>query len=518
MRIINHYYSKNMTGRSTYTDGNTPKKILFATSEAQPLIKTGGLADVSGSLPLALSEQGLDVRLVLPAYPQAVERAIPLDTVATIKISGISEPVRILEQKMEGNLHIYLVDAPSLFNRPGNPYTEATGRPWSDNAKRFASFCRAVTRIALDQAGLGWCPDVVHCNDWQTGLVPALLAQEWDRPATVFTIHNLSYQGTYDFSTFAQLMLPDNLWSPEGLEFHGNFSLIKGGLVFSDWITTVSPTYADEIRTAEFGYGLEGLLQHRSNRLVGVLNGIDYKIWDPSTDQHIEHNYDLNSFADKQNNKLALQEKLGLEVNPNAILFGNIGRIVEQKGIDLIIDILPEIMQQKDVQLVILGSGEAHLEQTLKDAAQKYPGRCAVIIGYDEHLAHNIEAGSDCFLMPSRFEPCGLNQLFSLRYGTVPIVNRTGGLADTVVDLNPATMLDKTASGFVFDRPEADSLLDAVNRAIEYYRRPRQWWEKLALHGMRQDFSWDSSAAHYLAIYANAINSPAKNPVAVALT
>jgi starch synthase len=373
-----------------------------------------------------------------------------------------------------------------------------------------------VVRIALDQAGLGWCPDVVHCNDWQTGLVPALLAQEWDRPATIFTIHNLSYQGMYDHSTFEQLMLPGQLWTPDGLEFHGNFSFIKGGLVFADWITTVSPTYAEEIRTEEFGYGLEGLLQHRSDRLAGVLNGIDYQIWNPATDKHIEYNFDVNSFDNKQKNKLGLQSELGLKEEPNAMLFGNIGRIVEQKGIDLILDILPEIMRQDDTQIVILGSGEEHLEQSLEIAAQKYPGRCALVIGYDEHLAHRIEAASDCFLMPSRFEPCGLNQLFSLRYGTVPIVNRTGGLADTVVDLNPASMLSKTASGFVFDQPEASSFLDAVNRAIEYYRRPGQWWEKLAIHGMKQDFSWDSSAVHYLDIYSKAINSPAKNPVAAA--
>ncbi len=505
-----------MTGSSTYISGNSPKKILFAASEAQPLIKTGGLADVAGSLPKALGALGLDVRLVLPAYPQAVERAIPLETVATIKISGTTEPVRILEQKTEGKIHVYLIDAPGLFNRPGNPYTDASGRPWSDNAQRFALFCRALVRIAMDQAGLGWCPDVVHCNDWQTGLVPALLAQEWDRPATVFTIHNLSYQGMYDKSTFIQLMLQDQLWSPDGLEFHDNFSFIKGGLVFADWLTTVSPTYAEEIRTAEFGYGLEGLLDHRSDRLTGVLNGIDYQIWNPATDIHIDHNYDANSYAKKRDNKLALQKELGLEENLEAMLFGNIGRMVEQKGIDMIIDILPKMMQKKDTQLVILGSGEEHLEQALEIAAQKYPGRCVVRIGYDEHLAHRIEAGCDCFLMPSRFEPCGLNQLFSLRYGSVPIVTRTGGLADTVTNLSPSSMLNDTASGFVSERPDADSLLDAVNRAIEYYRRPGQWWEKLAIHGMQQDYSWDSSAAHYLDIYSKAVDSPAKNPVAAA--
>lgn len=501
---------------STYTSGSSPQKILFAASEAQPLIKTGGLADVAGSLPPALSELGLDVRLILPAYPQAVERAIPLNTVATFRISGIPEPVRILEQKVEGKMHVYLVDAPSMFSRPGNPYTEASGRPWGDNAQRFALFCRAIVRIAMDQAGLGWHPDIVHCNDWQTGLVPALLAQEWDRPATIFTIHNLSYQGIFDLSTFVQLLLPDQLWSPEGLEFHDRLSFIKGGLVFADWLTTVSPTYAEEIRTEEFGYGLEGLIDHRADRLTGVLNGIDYQIWDPSTDIHIDQSYDTKSFKKKQVNKLALQKELGLTQDKDAMLFGNIGRMVEQKGIDLVIEVLPEMMQHEKVQIIILGSGEQELEEALLAAAEKYPGRIVVKIGYDEHLAHRIEAGSDCFMMPSRFEPCGLNQLFSLRYGTVPIVNRTGGLADTVIDLNPASMLDETATGFVFNEPDAASLLEAVNRAIEFYQRPGMWWEKLATRGMMQDFSWDSSAAHYLDIYRMAIDQPAQNPVAVA--
>jgi starch synthase len=501
---------------TTYSGGSSPRKILFAASEALPLIKTGGLADVAGSLPPALSMLDLDVRLVIPAYPQAVERAIPLKTVATLRISGVPEPVRILEETLEEKLHVYLIDAPSMFSRPGNPYTEASGRPWGDNAQRFALFCRAVVHIALNQAGLGWHPDVVHCNDWQTGLVPALLAQEWDRPATIFTIHNLSYQGIFDLSTFLQLQLPDELWSPEGLEFHNQLSFIKGGLVFADWLTTVSPTYAEEIRSAEFGYGLEGLLDHRSDRLTGVLNGIDYHIWDPATDGDIAQTYDVGTFHLKQANKLALQKELGLEQDADAMLFGNIGRMVEQKGIDLVIEILPEMMQHGKVQLVILGSGEEQLEQALLEAAAAYPGRATVTIGYDETLAHRIEAGCDCFLMPSRYEPCGLNQLYSLRYGTVPIVNRTGGLADTVTDLSPASMLDETATGFVFDGPDAASLLQAVQRAIEYHQRPGLWWEKLATRGMSQDFSWDASASHYLDIYRMAVDSPAKNPVAAA--
>lgn len=501
---------------SIYPDGSTPQRILFAASEAQPLIKTGGLADVAGSLPPALCALGLDVRLVLPAYPQAVDRAIPLKTISTFKISGVPEPVRILEQKIEGKLHVYLVDAPSMFSRPGNPYVDASGHPWGDNAQRFALFCRTVARISMDQAGLGWHPDVVHCNDWQTGLVPALLAQEWDRPATIFTIHNLSYQGLFDLSTFVQLLLPDQLWSPEGLEFHNMLSFIKGGLVFSDWLTTVSPTYANEIRTAEFGYGLEGLLDHRADRLIGVLNGIDYQIWNPSTDPHIDQNYDANNYGNKHANKLSLQQELGMIQDSEAMLLGNIGRMVEQKGIDLIIEIIPEIMQHEKIQLAILGSGEPEIEQALLETAEDYPGRMVVKIGYDEHLAHRIEAASDCFLMPSRFEPCGLNQLFSLRYGTVPIVNRTGGLADTVIDITPASMLAETATGFVFDEPDAAALLEAIYRAIEFYQRPGVWWEKLATRGMKQDFSWNASAANYLDIYRMAVDKPAKNPVAMA--
>ncbi len=491
-----------------------PMKILFASSEAQPLIKTGGLADVAGSLPIALGHFGQDVRLVLPAYPQAVERAIPLQQVASLRLPGSIEPVRLLEGRLDDHVPLYLVDAPDFFERAGNPYTNASGHDWSDNPERFTLFCRAIAAIALDHAGLDWHPDILHCNDWQTGLAPALLAEEGNRPATVFTIHNLAYQGVFDRSVFDRLQLDPALWSHDGLEFHEHFSFIKGGLVFADWITTVSPTYAREILTPAFGYGLEGLLQHRRERLEGVLNGIDYQAWDPATDPAIHQHYDAARFPLKQENKLQLQREMGLPEDPDALLFGHIGRLVEQKGVDMILDVLPGLMQRPGTQLVLLGSGSASLEHALQDASRRFPDRVATYIGYDEPLAHRVEAGCDCFLMPSRFEPCGLNQLYSLRYGAIPLVHRTGGLADTVIDATPRNLLDDRATGFVFDQPFSADLWKAMERAMEFWHRPKVWWEKLAVNGMQQDFSWDASARRYLDIYQRAIDHPAPNPLA----
>jgi starch synthase len=502
------------SGKSTFTESSDSLKILFAASEAQPLIKTGGLADVAGSLPMAMRMLNNDVRLILPAYPQAIERAIPLHTAATLHIPGFPGEVRLLEGKLAETLPLYLVDAPGLFDRPGNPYTDAAGHSWGDNARRFALFCRVVSMVAMNQVELGWKTDMVHCNDWQTGLVPALLSEYWNRPATLFTIHNLSYQGVFPEETFTRLQLPSDLWSPTGLEFHDDLSFIKGGLAFSDWITTVSPTYADEIRTPEFGYGLEGLIKHRSDRLAGILNGIDYQEWDPSTDPNIHQHYDAATFELKKLNKLQLQQEMGLAEDEEALLFGHIGRTVPQKGIDLILEILPILMEKDKVQLVILGAGDSELEQALREEIAYHPRKCALHIGYDEQLAHRIEAGCDAFLMPSRYEPCGLNQLYSLRYGTVPVVHRTGGLADTVVDVQPRSVLDGSATGFVFDRPEGFSLLEAVERTIEYYQRPGVYWNKLAIRGMQQDFSWRTSAQHYLDLYRKAIDNPAPNPVA----
>lgn len=491
--------------------------ILFCTSEAYPLIKTGGLGDVSGSLPQAISELGNDVRLVLPAYPAALEQAGELETVATLTLEASAEPVTMLKGHFPGSdLILYLVDAPVLFRRPGNPYLQDDSSDWPDNAARFALFNRAIVALATGQVDAGWRPQVVHCNDWQTGLVPALLSQLPARPATLFTVHNLSYQGLFPGSTFTTLGLPSVLWSMDGVEFHDQLSFLKGGIAFADRINTVSPTYAREICTPAFGCGLEGLLQYRADRLSGILNGMDCTVWDPQTDPHIEKNYTVHRLQDKAINKAALQRELGLPEDAQAMLIGHIGRLVEQKGVDLILEMLGDLFPHP-VQMAILGSGDEKLEKRLVEAAARYPQQLAVQIGYDEALAHRVEAGSDCFLMPSRYEPCGLNQLYSLRYGTVPIVHRTGGLADTVIDLNDKNARDYTATGFVFETDTPEAILNACLRALAYFQSARVNWWKLVITGMKRDFCWTASAAQYVDVYRALCQSESQSQAPQAL-
>lgn len=475
------------------------KKVLFVTSEAHPLIKTGGLADVSGSLPKALTELSQDIRLVIPKY-QALKTSGDVRYLCSLRVDN--KNVKILETRMpDSQVTVWLIDYPAYFNYPGNPYVDEQGLPWANNAERFALFCRTVVEIAMDRVHQDWKPDIVHCNDWQSGLVPALLSLEYDKPSTVFTIHNMAYQGLFPGTTAATLNLPGQLMHPLGLEFHSMLSFIKGGLVYADYITTVSPTYALEIQTPEFGYGLEGLLDHRKEFLGGIINGIDLDQWNPEADAYISQNFNTASLNKKQINKTELQKKLGLPVNNQVPLFGLIGRLVEQKGIDLIIDSLPEMLAMP-LQLVLLGSGDKDFEKQLVDLAQFYPDKIALNLGYDEALAHLIEAGADIFLMPSRFEPCGLNQMYSQRYGTLPIVRKTGGLADTVVDALPETLANDTATGIVFNEATAGSLLEAVKRALILYSHP-DIWKKIQRNGMKKDFSWRQSAQQYLALYDN---------------
>lgn len=475
-------------------------KILFVASEAHPLVKTGGLGDVAGSLPVALQSLGADVRLLLPAYRDTLMLAGKLKTVATLTVPGLGSPVKVLEGKFPGTpLITWLVDFPPAYDRPGNPYLDPHGQPWPDNAMRYALLAHAATSLALGRTELKWRPDVVHCHDWQTGLVPVLLAQEKTRPATLFTIHNLSYQGLFPYQAFTALALPQELWSPEALEFHGQLSFMKGGLVFADQLTTVSPTYAREIQTPEFGDGLDGLLRHRAARLTGILNGIDDTEWNPARDTYISKPYSSSETRHKTANKLALQQELGLPQNPTTPLIGMVGRLVQQKGIDLVLDTLPALMH-RPLQLVLLGSGESGYEDALRRQATRFASRLAVRIGYDEGLAHRIEAGSDMFLMPSRFEPCGLNQLYSLRYGTVPIVHRVGGLADTVVDATDENIVNGKANGIVFQEAHAGTLLGGVDRALALWRDTDRW-KQIMLTGMRQDFSWHRRAAEYLQLY-----------------
>lgn len=474
--------------------------ILFATSEAHPLIKTGGLADVSGSLPRAIKNAKQEIRLILPAYPAAIENAGAVKPVASLDLPGTGTRVTLLQGRLPGTrVRLYLVDAPALFNRPGGPYSQKDGTDWPDNAQRFNVFCRAVTEIALNRAGLAWQPDIVHCNDWQTGLIPALLALETNHPATIFTIHNLAYQGLFSQAQFEAMDLPPDWWSMHKLEFHNHFSFIKGGLVYADRLTTVSPSYAAEICTPEYGCGLEGLLAYRRKQLSGILNGVDYTVWNPGTDTQIKQTYTCRTLGRKLENKRALQKAFKLPAVPAKTLLGHVGRLVAQKGIDLLIQTIPALMQ-RSVQLVILGTGQKEFETALEQLAPQFPDQLQVHIGYDERLSHLLEAGSDMFLMPSRFEPCGLNQLYSLRYGTPPVVRHTGGLADSVTHTSESTLQEKTATGFVFTEATADALLKSIDRALYYYAQPRLW-NQIVKTGMQQDFSWQRSAEAYLALY-----------------
>ncbi len=477
-------------------------RILYLTSELFPLIKTGGLADVSGSLPDALVKRQQEMRILLPAYPEVMQQVEQPILLASNRY--YNQEVQLLETRLPGNgLTVWLVHCPAAFDRPGGPYIDDNGEPWHDNALRFAIFCLVAVDIALSRLDLGWRPDIVHGNDWQSGLVPALLHLHTNRPATVFTIHNLAYQGLFDYQTFLDLNLPARLWHPDGLEFYGQLSFIKGGLAFADRLNTVSPTYAREILQPKFGYGLEGLLRHRRQRLSGILNGIDNRVWNPQEDPHLPAPYGVTNLEQKGVNKTYLQAQLGLPVDGETPLVSMISRLVEQKGLEIILQGMEELLAMP-IQLVIVGTGEIHYEIQLTEWASRYPTQMKVVIGYNEPLSHLLEAASDLFLMPSSFEPCGLNQLYSLRYGTLPIVRDVGGLADTVIDANPAQIKTRTANGFIIPAQTAPDLLATVRRALDLYRQP-DTWHQLQTTAMACDYSWNASAAHYIDLYHQAL-------------
>lgn len=473
------------------------KKVLFVSSEVHPLIKTGGLADVSSGLPKALAELNQDVRIIMPNY-LAITTEEEIHFICTLRIDN--REVNILQTRLpDSDVIVWLVDYPEYFSVPGNPYLDENGRPWTNSAERFTLFCRIAVEVAMNRAYLDWHADIVHCNDWQSGLIPALLTLEHEKPDSVFTIHNLAYQGIFPKTTFNTLNLPAELWHSGLVEFHDMMSFIKGGISSADWITTVSPNYAEEIQTAEFGYGLEGLLKHRQDKLRGIINGIDLTQWDPETDSNIPQTYDASNLKNKSLNKSALQQHVSLPVDEKITVIGLIGRLVEQKGIDLVIDCLPDLAILP-VQFILLGSGEQKFELELLKLAHLNPDKFSITLGYDEKFAHLIEAGADIFLMPSRFEPCGLNQMYSLRYGTIPIVRRTGGLADTVTDALPASIADHSATGVVFDEPSAGALLEAVKRAL-LLQSDHSIWSNMQKTAMTCDLSWRNSAEHYISLY-----------------
>jgi starch synthase len=476
-------------------------RVLFATSEAAPLVKTGGLADVSGSLPAALRKLGTDVRVLLPAY-RAVRDALPGARMrASLPVHAGLPAAQLLEANVGSGVPTYLLDCPPLYDRSGGPYLDATGAEWFDNALRFGLLSRTAALLGCAASPLRWRPHVIHCNDWQTGLAPAYLHSAHDAyAASLLTIHNLAFQGIYHASLLPILGLPPETFSIDGLEFFGSISFLKAGISYADALSTVSPTYAHEIQSEPLGFGLQGLLAQRAAALSGILNGIDTDTWDPERDPHIAARYGCDTLDRKRANKRALQERMGLEVAADMPLVGIVSRFTEQKGIDLVIEAVPWILRLP-AQVIMVGSGDAASEEAVRSLAARFPGRVAAFVGFEEALAHRVEAGADIFLMPSRFEPCGMNQMYSQRYGTPPVVRVTGGLADSVVDCTPQNLAAGTASGFAFAPATGLALLDAVERAVEAYRDPPTW-RALQRNGMARDFSWQASAARYAEIYA----------------
>ncbi len=466
--------------------------ILFATSEAKPLIKTGGLADVSGALPPALREIGLDCRMLLPGYSSVLDKLGTALVVA--RLSGMvgGYDARLLLGALPGSdTPLYVLDAPRAFIRQGGPYADAKGHDYQDNALRFALLSQTAARLASADSPLEWRADIVHCNDWQTGLAPAYLHYLGRPAASVMTVHNLAYQGIFPPHALDSLNLPADSFSISGLEYYGNLSFLKAGLFYADRLSTVSPSYAVEIGQEPLGMGLQGLLSARAADLRGILNGIDSGEWNPSSDPHLPGAYSQRALAGKKRCKQKLQEEMGLDADAEAPLFGVIARMTHQKGLDLVLAVAEGIIHRGG-QLVMLGTGDKTIEQAVRATVAAHPGRAACFIGYDEGLSHRIEAGADSFLMPSRFEPCGLNQMYSLRYGTPPIVHATGGLRDTVED---------GVTGFVFEEATPHALWLAVERALALYA-DKPAWKKMMLAGMSRDFSWEHSAKSYAALYA----------------
>ncbi len=481
---------------------SSPLKILFVTPECAPWVKTGGLGEVSAALPKSLTALGHDVKVLMPAYRSLQSIVAQGQVCATIPASGPWPPARLIQASAALNeasgFTLLLLDCPGLYDLAGGPYQNEHSQDHGDNAFRFGFFSQVAAWLGSDASPWAdWCPDIVHCNDWPTGLTPAYLSRLPGRAASVMTIHNLAFQGLFPLALAGQLDMPGGWLDIDGFEYWSQLSLMKGGIQFSDAITTVSPTYAREIQEEPLGFGLQGVLRERSGQLRGILNGVDTSVWSPAVDLFIPQAYDASTVVDgKRANKRALQAHCHLDRQPDAMLFGMVSRMTEQKGADLVVKAAPEIIARGG-QLVVLGKGDHTLEEPLQALAAQHPGQVHVTIGFDESLAHLIEAGADCFLMPSRFEPCGLNQLYSLRYGTPPIVHATGGLADSVVDESQDA---DGATGFVFSPATVDALSGAIQRAFERFGQTAHW-AAMVQRGMAQVVDWSASARQYESLY-----------------
>lgn len=477
-------------------------RVLHVCAEIYPFLKTGGLADVAAGLPSALARLGCNPRILVPGFPAFLQGMEDGRRLAKLPASFGVAAIDLYSGTLNG-IPAYVINAPGLYDRPGNPYADASNRPYADNHLRFALLGWMAAQLAegLDS---DWMPQVVHGHDWHAGLTPAYMkaaARDGSRrqPGTVFTVHNLAYQGSFDRYIFDDLGLPDDFFDMYGLEFHGQVSFLKAGLFYSDRLTTVSPSYAKEIQRPEQGCGLDGLLHSRASDLYGILNGVDYDVWNPAIDAAITVHYDSGSLEKKQQCKRALQEETGLEMRDDALLFGVVSRLTEQKGLNLVLEGLPD-MVKRGGQLVLLGSGDAILESAFRQAASTWPRSVSVQLGYDEQRSHRIIAGSDVILVPSLFEPCGLTQLYSLKYGTLPLVRRIGGLADSVVDSSVTNIGNGMATGFVFNEFSVEAFDAAVQRAFNMYAH-RGEWSAVQQNGMQKNFSWEVAAQQFLPLY-----------------
>lgn len=475
--------------------------VLHVTPEFYPLVKTGGLADVAAALPAALRRRGVDARVLLPGYLRVLKNLKGRKT--EIETPGfLGHRARILAAK-SGEVPVFVLDAPSLYDRPGTPYVGLDGKDYPDNDLRFAALARAAAWLAR-RDGRAWRPDVIHAHDWQAGLAPAYLALrphgEW-RPKTVFTFHNLAYQGLFPAERLAALDLPRDGFRVDGFEYWGKIGFLKAGLYYADALTTVSPTYSAEVQEALEGRGLQGLLRGRAEDFHGILNGVDYEVWNPASDPHLAAGYDADHLDRRAENKAALQARMGLDVRADASLFVVVSRLVPEKGMDLLLPAIEGVVGRGG-QIAVLGAGDAGIEHEIQAMAHGNAGRVAAVIGYDESLAHLMQGGGDAIVVPSRSEPCGLTQLYGLRYGCLPVVRRTGGLADSVTDADAAALADGTATGFVFGQASGAALWDACWRAMDLYAKPEDW-RRVQRNAMAQDFSWDASAAAYHDLYGD---------------
>jgi starch synthase len=482
-----------------------PRRILMAASEIYPLAKTGGLADVLGALPSALRDLGADLRLLLPAYPSALDAVRDANVVANLgEVCGV-QGVRILAGRTpDTGLPVWLVDCPALYRRPGSPYQDASGEDWPDNWLRFGVFCHVVAWCARASHVLDWRPDVVHCHDWQTGLIPLLLRRGdgAHRAHTLFTLHNAAFHGSFEIDTARRLGIAQDLLHPDGVEFYGKLSFLKAGVRYADKLSTVSPRYAREICTPEFGCGLDGLYAARAGDLTGILNGIDTALWNPATDSSLAACFSASNSAGKRLCKAALQREFRLAEAPAPPLLAFVARLTTQKMADVVLDRLPAMFtRHPDLQCVVLGRGERLFEDGFARLQPHFPGRLGVRIGYSEALAHRIQAGADILLHGARFEPCGLTQMHAMRYGTVPIVRGVGGLAETVIDADMDIPGPLASTGFVFAEASGEAMDAALDRCLRTYREAPTAWHTLQTRAMLGDFGWARSARAYIDLY-----------------